>query len=114
MLPSLTSLKIDISSVLFLQIFIYPSGVINKSLYLLQLLQQEKFSIISGEDIYEQLDLFTDPKNIQKERELEKTINNLKKKFGKNSVLRGMNYQEKATARQRNLLIGGHNSGEEE
>ena len=31
---------------------------IPKSLYLLQLLQQEKFSIISGEDIYEQLDLF--------------------------------------------------------
>ena len=66
------------------------------------------------DELYEQLDLFTYSKNIQKERELEKTINDLKKKFGKNSILRGMNYHEKATARQRNLLIGGHNSGEEE
>ena len=66
------------------------------------------------DELYEQLDLFTDPEVISKERELEKTINDLKKKFGKNSILRGMNLEEKATTRKRNLLIGGHNSGEEE
>ena len=66
------------------------------------------------DELYEQLDLFTDPEVIKKERELEKTINDLKKRFGKNSILRGMNYEEKATTRKRNLLIGGHNSGEEE
>lgn len=66
------------------------------------------------DELYEQLDLFTDPEVIKKERMLEQTINDLKKKFGKNSILRGMNYQEKATTRKRNLLIGGHNSGEEE
>ena len=66
------------------------------------------------DELYEQLDLFTDYENIKKERKLEQTINDLKKKFGKNSILRGMNFEEKATTRKRNLLIGGHNSGEEE
>ena len=62
---------------------------------------------------FEEYDLFTDENKLKEERKLEETINNLKKKYGKNSVLRGMNYQEKATTRARNLLIGGHNSGEE-
>ena len=63
---------------------------------------------------FEEYDLFSDEEKLKEERKLEETINNLKKKFGKNSVLRGMSYEEKATARKRNLLIGGHNSGEEE
>ena len=66
------------------------------------------------DELYEQLDLFTDPEVISKEKNLERTINDLKKRFGKNSILRGMNLEEKATTRKRNLLIGGHNSGEEE
>ena len=63
---------------------------------------------------FEEYDLFSDEEKIKEEQRLEETINNLKKKFGKNSVLRGMSYSDKATARKRNLLIGGHNSGEEE
>ena len=63
---------------------------------------------------FEEYDLFIDEEKLKEERKLEETINALKKKFGKNSVLRGMSYTEKATARKRNLLIGGHNSGEEE
>ena len=35
-------------------------------------------------------------------------INNIKKKFGKNAVLKGMNFEEGATARERNRQIGGH------
>lgn len=65
------------------------------------------------DELYEQFDLFTDEEQIKKERKLEQTINDLKKKFGKNAILRGMNYEEKATTQKRNLLIGGHNSGEE-
>ena len=57
--------------------------------------------------------MFSDEEKIKEEQKLEETINTLKKKFGKNSVLRGMSYNDKATARKRNLLIGGHNSGEE-
>ena len=62
---------------------------------------------------FEEYDLFSDEEKIKEEQKLEETINTLKKKFGKNSVLRGMSYNNKATARKRNLLIGGHNSGEE-
>ena len=63
---------------------------------------------------FEEYDLFSDETKIKEEQRLEATINNLKKKYGKNSVLRGMSYSDKATARKRNLLIGGHNSGDEE
>ena len=63
---------------------------------------------------FEEYDLFSDEEKLKEERKLEETINSLKKKYGKNSVLRGMNFEDKATTRTRNLLIGGHNSGEEE
>jgi DNA polymerase V len=67
----------------------------------------------------EQLDLFTDYEEVQrneaeeqaaldKERAMQKTVLELRKKFGKNAVLKGMNLQEDATARDRNAMIGGH------
>lgn len=66
------------------------------------------------DDSYEQLDLFTDPEEVKKEKAIEETMNRIKKKFGKSSILRGMNLEEGATTLKRNKLIGGHNSGEEE
>ena len=65
------------------------------------------------EEAYEQLDLFSDEEAIKKEKEIEKTMNAIKRKYGKNSILRGMNLLDGATAKKRNKLIGGHNSGEE-
>ena len=70
-------------------------------------------------DGYEQLDLFTDydkKKNdeeaekemLKKEKKLQHTMLNLKKKYGKNAVLKGMNLQEGATTKERNKQIGGH------
>lgn len=67
----------------------------------------------------EQLDLFTDYEEeerrmeyekaaLEKEKNLQKTIIGLKKKYGKNIVLKGMNLQEGATAKERNAQIGGH------
>ncbi len=44
----------------------------------------------------------------QKERNVQKAVINIKKKFGKNAILKGMNLQEGATARDRNEQIGGH------
>ncbi len=55
-------------------------------------------------------DLFTDPAAEQRERDMQKAILTIKSKYGKNALLRGMSYQPNATARQRNKLIGGHNS----
>ena len=42
---------------------------------------------------------------------MQKTIIGLKKKYGKNIVLKGMNLQEGATTIERNKLVGGHKAG---
>lgn len=68
---------------------------------------------------FEQLDLFTDYQALeqkekeeevqfQKEKNLQKAMLDIKKKFGKNAILKGMNLEEGATARERNRQIGGH------
>ncbi len=59
---------------------------------------------------YEQLDLFSDEEDetLSKEKKMQKTILDLKKKFGKNAVVKGMNLKEGATAMDRNNQIGGH------
>lgn len=59
------------------------------------------------------LDLFTNPDEVKKERSLEKTINSLKSKFGKNSIIKAMNLDDGATTIKRNKLIGGHNAENE-
>ena len=74
---------------------------------------------ISDKPSFEQLDLFTDYAALEKEREQEKkelekekkiqhAVLDIKKKFGKNAVLKGMNFEEGAMTRQRNGQIGGH------
>lgn len=68
---------------------------------------------------YEQLDFFTDHEAAELQRQKEKevlerekrrqqTILDIKKKYGKNAIVKGMNLQEGATAIDRNKQIGGH------
>jgi DNA polymerase V len=68
---------------------------------------------------YEQLELFQDYDALQrqkqeddaaleKEKKMQQAVISIKKKFGKNAILKGMNLQEGATARERNQQIGGH------
>lgn len=64
---------------------------------------------------YEQINLFTDYKAIEeqkKKEEQEKKLQNvvlqIKKKYGKNAILKGMNFEEGGTAIDRNSQIGGH------
>ena len=54
-----------------------------------------------------QLNLFEDNYN---EETLGNTINNIKDKYGKNYIFRGVSLDEKATGIKRNKLIGGHNA----
>ena len=54
--------------------------------------------------------LFTNFVAVEKEKKLERTVLALKDKFGKNSMLRAIDLEEGATARERNCLIGGHNA----
>lgn len=61
---------------------------------------------------YHQYDLFSDFINQEKERKMQKAALEIKKKFGKNAILKGMNLQEGAMTQERNRQIGGHKSGE--
>ena len=67
----------------------------------------------------QQLDLFTDLATVDarreaeqaalaREKKLQETTLAIKKKFGKNAILKGMSLEEGATARERNARIGGH------
>ena len=60
------------------------------------------------DEIYEQYDLFADIEEIEKERKLQQTLVDIRNRFGKNAVLKGMNYLDKGTARYRSTTIGGH------
>ena len=68
---------------------------------------------------YEQLDLFTDYSALKarqekeeaelgREKRRQQAILAVKKKFGKNAILKGVNFEEGATAKNRNQQIGGH------
>ncbi len=60
----------------------------------------------------EQYDFFTDLKQIEKEKRLTASVIELQDRYGKNSVLKALDLEEKATQRDRNKQIGGHKSGE--
>ena len=62
---------------------------------------------VSFENV-KQLELFTDVQEIKKEESIQQVVLNIHKKYGKNSVLKGFNYQECSTTRERNRQIGGH------
>ena len=63
-------------------------------------------------EAYEQYNLFTDPAELEKDRRLQKAVLEIKGKFGKNALVRGMDLQEAGTTIERNKQIGGHKSGE--
>ena len=56
--------------------------------------------------------LFSDPARLEKDRRIQAAVLDIRKKFGKNAILRGMDLQSAATTPERNLQIGGHKSGE--
>lgn len=64
------------------------------------------------DEAFQQYDLFTDPAELEKENKLQKAMLDIKNKFGKNAILKGMNLQKGATTMERNRQIGGHKSGD--
>lgn len=64
------------------------------------------------EEVYQQYDLFIDPADLDRERKMQRAMIDIKKKFGKNAILKGMNLEEGATTMERNRQIGGHKSGQ--
>ena len=78
---------------------------------------------ISKEPEAEQLDLFTDyaeeearrkaeETELERERTMQLAMLTIKKRYGKNAILKGMNFEEGATAKDRNSQIGGHKAWE--
>lgn len=74
---------------------------------------------VRREPEYEQLDLFTDyaalehrqqeeEAALQRERKIQQAMLDIKRRYGKNAILKGMNLKEGATAKDRNSQIGGH------
>ena len=57
----------------------------------------------------EAYDLLTDLNKVNKEKKLTKSVIGIQNKFGKNSLLKGIDLEEKATQMERNKMIGGHN-----
>ena len=60
------------------------------------------------DETIQQYDLFTAPEQLEKERDVQKAMIEIKSRFGKNAVLKGMNLLDAGTTRERNVQIGGH------
>ena len=58
-----------------------------------------------------QLNIFEDTTKQLRDKALQETLLDIRAKYGKNSILKGMSYMEAATGRERNSQIGGHKSG---
>lgn len=80
---------------------------------------QPESAVLGQEAGFEQLDLFTDYEARaarqqqeaharDRERRMQQAVLTIRKKYGKNAILRAMNLEEDATARDRNSQIGGH------
>ncbi len=72
-------------------------------------------TVAKNQPEYEQLDLFSaakesdaETKDDEREQKRQLAIVQIQKKYGKNSILKGMNLKEGATAKERNKTIGGH------
>lgn len=63
---------------------------------------------------FAEYDLFSDKTKTDRESDALDAVLKVKRKYGKNAVLRGIDLKPEATARTRNKLIGGHNGGEED
>jgi len=79
----------------------------------------DESSVAERSDGFEQMDLFTDcaaleaeraraEAELERERKMQQAMLTIKKKFGKNAIVKGLNFQEGATGRERNSQIGGH------
>ena len=66
-------------------------------------------SVVEDRGVY-QLNMFDDISEQLHSRAIQETMLGIKAKYGKNAILKGVNYDPAATGRERNLQIGGHKS----
>ena len=93
--------------------------IINKNLLVRRITvtanKVENEDIAKNKKTYEQIDLFTnynekkkEAENEQAEKEIQKAMLDIKKKYGKNAIIKGMNLEEGGTTIERNGQVGGH------
>jgi len=71
------------------------------------------FNNLIADDGFYQTDLFCEVSDkLLRNNKVQRAVVNIKKRFGKNSILKGMNYESGGTTVERNSQIGGHKSGE--
>ena len=63
---------------------------------------------VQPQNEYQQYQLFAEDAKFQREHNLQQAILQIKRKYGKNALVRGTNLLEGSTARARNQQIGGH------
>lgn len=95
--------------------------IINKDL-LIRKIYINAEEVVNEEDFknmlsYEQMNMFIDYKELEKrrkkereEKSLQKAVLDIKDKYGKNAILKGMNFEDGGTTIERNGQIGGHRS----
>jgi hypothetical protein len=86
--------------------------------YLVQGYAINEKRLAQKEQTYEQMSLFdfaeeteeqkAQKQALQKEKQMQKAMLSIKQRYGKNAILKGTNFKEGATMRQRNGQIGGH------
>lgn len=111
---STSSTKIIMKSVEELYDRIINKNLLAKRVYLTanNVISEEE---ANNKNKFEQIDLFTDYRKKElefkkeiSEKQIQKAMINIKNKYGKNSIIKGMNLQEGATTIERNCQIGGH------
>ena len=72
---------------------------------------------IGFEDVHDEIcegySLFVDEKAVDRERTRQQTVLAIRRKYGKNAVLNGVNYLKEGTQWERNSFIGGHKAGDD-
>ncbi len=63
-------------------------------------------NVMSEENM--QYSFFMSPQDLERDRKVQKAVLEIKNKFGKNAILKGISFEEGATTRERNQQIGGH------
>ncbi len=107
------STTMSVTTSLYSLIIKYVEELFKKIKYRNFKIRRIGFSMPAIDIKFEHYDLFTNIDEVEKEKRLMASMLNIKDKFGKNSVLEAMDYLENATQRERNLMIGGHASGDD-
>jgi DNA polymerase V len=63
------------------------------------------------DECFEQYSFFVDPEVMEKDRRITQSVNQIKARYGKNAILKGMDLYDAGNAIERNSQIGGHKAG---